>query len=118
MDSARPERFELPSSGFVALCIYRLFQFNKLDAPPSPNFTPRPADSRRALIPHALVLRDVHRWAELDLAALVAACRKESCLAYPGLLPPLECWLRAGDPPVGSRCPIGRAMPTQLGVLR
>src|SRR5687768_15590925 len=73
MDSARPERFELPTSGFVAPCIYRLFQINKLDAPPSPNFTLRPAESRRALIPHALVLRDVHRWAELDLAALVAA---------------------------------------------
>jgi hypothetical protein len=39
---ARPERFELPTFWFVGrpgFC--RLFQFNKLDGPPSPNFPPR-----------------------------------------------------------------------------
>jgi hypothetical protein len=45
---ARPERFDLPTFWFVgrpAFC--RSFKFNKLDGPPSTNFSPRLAKARR-----------------------------------------------------------------------
>jgi hypothetical protein len=45
---ARPERFELPTFWFVGVPVFwRVFQINKLYGPPSPNFPPRLAESRR-----------------------------------------------------------------------
>ena len=46
---ARPERFELPTFWFVGrAAIFRHFEINNLDRPPSPNFPPRVAKSRSA----------------------------------------------------------------------
>ena len=55
---ARPERFELPTPWFVGRSrVFRIFRINKLDGPPSPNFTPRLAESRREQIqPYATAL--------------------------------------------------------------
>ena len=46
-EMARPERFELPTFWFVGRSAFsRFFRINKLDGPPSPNFTLRSSPSR------------------------------------------------------------------------
>jgi len=47
---ARPQRFKLPTFRFVGRPgIFKWFQINELDGPPSPNFAPKLAKSRRAM---------------------------------------------------------------------
>jgi hypothetical protein len=50
MQLARPERFDLPTFWFVGhLGIFRLLHIKALDGPPSPDFAPKLAKSRRAM---------------------------------------------------------------------
>jgi len=53
---ALPERFELPTPWFVGRRLFDWsFRINKLDGPPSPNLSPRLAESRRERIqPYAI----------------------------------------------------------------